>query len=1261
MGKKERVVEGVVWGIVFLAVVLFVSADSGDFSVQTSSASNGSLNLTLQPGGSSNGQNLTNGSILSKLSSDWNFYFRANLTNASGLVLNNSNANCTIRFNETGLFGSYVQMSFNTSIQTWEYNLSFTRKGNQTFNVNCTSLFGTGGNISGIDNYTILNTPPVINRSQITQMMTSLSCTEDVLCTRNLSLEVTEDDFNDRSFLIFNASDSTTLTNYSLATHGFLMINKTIMLSNQSQELRFTVNDTSGTIDSAIVPVTITFVNDAPTFISLTNQSFNISTIFNYNISATDEENNLAFGFNITFVECNTRSWSTRGSSNCTLFTSNQYSTNATTLNMTFSPTKNDVGYYILNISVNDTGNLTGLRSQLVNFTVLDTNTHPYFSYVCDSERNTSENAAFSCRINASDLGEVNNLTFYSNETWFLNVSNVSVNETTGWNGSVVVSFTASDLYVGNWTINISVNDTGSPRLQNSTRISFNITNVNDPVGFHPLSNITAYTTLNYTLYVNASDDDLLIPYKLAYNENLTFSSNESWVSISPFELVASSNRTQARIVITSHGVGTGNYTVNLTVRDASNTSSSVIFFGVQVLNNTPPAWNSSFNPNRSVTEGTPFILNLSANVSDADGDSITFNYGLANSFPAFTLNLTTGIVNFTANDSDVGFHSVSINASDGKSNSTLTFNFSVSNVNDNPIIGSNITVFNGVVDSNSNINITEGKQIVITLDVYDDDFLIPAAQRSYYNESLSFNLTIQGRNNQLFNFTLLTAPTTGSNRSVYESVFTTNTSDPGVYNITINISDNSSGSAVLRFNLTIANISHGPTLTSIDDKNFSIFETFMHDFNATDTEDGSDGASGSNITFAIINLTAGGNFLTINSTTGVINFTLNQTFAGVWRFNVSVNDSDGSYNYTLFNLTVYDYPYLINPTASHVFNSRENVSYMLNVSANHSVRGRLTYALSYRGLKNETIAIGNATNFSLSFFFNYTDENTCQNFTLYLNMSHEKLSNTTSWNATVNHSSQPLTFVGTIGGEDQAIEAVNTHTVTLSNYFFDADAFDSCYYQKVLFSYSSIAGTATGGAITTTVVDAIGGTTPTITFSASSAGSANFSITGTEYNESNSSQILRTVASNNFSVDLTISTTTTTTTVSGGGGGGGATVPVAVIKPFRLLVQGSITSRLKDKLVIPVVVMNNGTKDFKDILLKASVSKNGVFRKDILATFDNSFITQLGAYQSKNVTLVVDVNTEEPGVYDITLDGSVREPAYHETAKIVLTVDESK
>ena len=139
---------------------------------------------------------------------------------------------------------------------------------------------------------------------------------------------------------------------------------------------------------------------------------------------------------------------------------------------------------------------------------------------------------------------------------------------------------------------------------------------------------------------------------------------------------------------------------------------------------------------------------------------------------------------------------------------------------------------FNGVVDSNSNINITEGKQIVITLDVYDDDFLIPAAQRSYYNESLSFNLTIQGRNNQLFNFTLLTAPTTGSNRSVYESVFTTNTSDPGVYNITINISDNSSGSAVLRFNLTIANISHGPTLTSIDDKNFSIFETFMHDFN---------------------------------------------------------------------------------------------------------------------------------------------------------------------------------------------------------------------------------------------------------------------------------------------------------------------------------------------------------------------------------------------------------------------------------------------
>ena len=1023
------------------------------------------------------------------------------------------------------------------------------------------------------------------------------------------------------------------------STSGILIINSTD--DNQSGILRTLIlaHDFS---DNSETAVTYTFVinttNDAPVFAGLQNESFNMSSLFERIINITDEENNIPFSLNITFLNCSTAQWSTRNNINCTLFNSSQYSFNQTAgiLNISFTPSRNDVGDYIINFTASDSGNTSlpynASTSMLVNFSVLVVNSIPYFTYLCDNERNATEDAEFTCRINVSDVDELNNLTISANYSWFLfngssNSMSQPVNITTGYNTSFIVNFTPRDLQVGNWSINISIKDTGSPQRINSSIFWFFINNTEDLPSLDFINNYTIYE--NKTIYVNATDDDLLVSDKRVKNESLSFASNNSAVNISFFS--SSENKTIAKITINFNGLTADmNHTIKINLTDTAGNYAERNFT-VEVLSNNAPAWNQTSYVS-IYYEGNNTYLNLSKYVSDLDaGDSIIFSYTNDTSFPSFSLNSITGIINFNSVDEDVGQHILWINATDGKLNSLAKFNFTIYNVNDAPFIES-------ITDQIT----SEDNATAIQLYIYDEDLKIPI---QIYNESLFVNLTIYGVNASLFSFSLIDR-TNDINKSYYLATFTPGKSDVGIYNITINVTDLSNASSFISFNLTVNAINHAPVLMNLTNQTSSINRTFYYRINASDVEDGNSADLGNNNFTFSYNFTSGSSFLNstnFNSTTGIINITFNSSQEGRYRINITVRDLNYTNTSSDFWLFVYGIPNVTFPLLNYEFNLAENTQSNLTFRANHSVEDNLTFVFYVNNiLRNNLNYYGNNTNLTWQFTPNYTDETfEKKNLTLVvINNLYPELNFSVDWNITINHTNYPINFSGHIDGSqanyDQQI------VISLDNYFSDIDNADSAYNQTINFS---IASNLTPSYITPSFNGF------TLTLSSLIAISELLTITASDLNSSN--YTLSNASSNVFQITFTTPSTTPTPTPSSGGG--------TTIKPIllKIILPEPVSAYKKERIVLPIALSNMGKVDLSGISLSGSVTKNNVLRDDFSLSFSKPNISSLAAGKSENVTLTINIGTEEPGLYEITVSVNVKSPSYSDWAKLYLTVKE--
>ncbi len=162
----------------------------------------------------------------------------------------------------------------------------------------------------------------------------------------------------------------------------------------------------------------------------------------------------------------------------------------------------------------------------------------------------------------------------------------------------------------------------------------------------------------------------------------------------------------------------------------------------------------------------------------------------------------------------------------------------------------------------------------------------------------------------------------------------------------------------------------------------------------------------------------------------------------------------------------------------------------------------------------------------------------------------------------------------------------------------------------------------------------------PTINFSSTTTSSCNFTVTGFEYNESNISQLLTTLESNNFSVELNIDTQIITQTVT-------QSSSVSRSVSLRIITPGLVSVFPYQTISIPITIENNGQYAMSSIALNYSVLKDKISTNLVDVTLSPSAISSLGKGEKRNLTLTISPRTSNIGYYDVVLNATSVSPVY--------------
>ncbi|MDD5192217.1 MAG: hypothetical protein PHH54_05470 [Candidatus Nanoarchaeia archaeon] len=420
-----------------------------------------------------------------------------------------------------------------------------------------------------------------------------------------------------------------------------------------------------------------------------------------------------------------------------------------------------------------------------------------------------------------SDIVEVdiNDELFYGVDISNTTLTDYELNET----GMLIINVTHSDHALQNRIIGLNVQD-NNRELWKSALLEVDLQSVNDAPKFVNLGNKTFNEGDLFEYIIDVSDEEGDDPFK--FNINYISCDAVNNPSCNLFKGNYTFDEFNGRIYIsfTPTNADIGSYLINFSVMDNSSlgnkTTSQLVNFTV-----TPAIWISSIQLDHLMTEDENKIINLTEYILSDYQNDVNFSFSLINSqFPSFnsSFNLTTGVINISPNDVDVGYNRVEIIASSSVLSSLRIFNFTVLDINDNPVIKEPLTANppESVIDGNSNMRIYENKEIKIILFIEDDDFLIPSSA-----EELDVNVSIEGPNETLFGF--VEGGKISDNRMRYDAIFTPRNESVGDYNITINVTDSGGAFDNLRFNLTIEQMDYDtPNITYPgEDKEFNLKE----------------------------------------------------------------------------------------------------------------------------------------------------------------------------------------------------------------------------------------------------------------------------------------------------------------------------------------------------------------------------------------------------------------------------------------------------
>ncbi|MEK6850146.1 MAG: CARDB domain-containing protein [Nanoarchaeota archaeon] len=137
----------------------------------------------------------------------------------------------------------------------------------------------------------------------------------------------------------------------------------------------------------------------------------------------------------------------------------------------------------------------------------------------------------------------------------------------------------------------------------------------------------------------------------------------------------------------------------------------------------------------------------------------------------------------------------------------------------------------------------------------------------------------------------------------------------------------------------------------------------------------------------------------------------------------------------------------------------------------------------------------------------------------------------------------------------------------------------------------------------------------------------------------------------------------TTAVPSSGGssGGGGGGTVEEVKTFSLKIIHIGFISVDKKDKIKIPIEVVNDGQLNLVGIKLGVFVDPKLNGSRSITAALDIDEISSLASGESKNVTLTVNIDTDEEGEYNLNIQAQIDSLSYSDSSLIRISIKEGK
>jgi len=528
--------------------------------------------------------------------------------------------------------------------------------------INFTPTFEDIGNYSikitvsdGIDSVFTL-----MNLSILNNTAPEIDTINDTVGMENIPFDLTVTGFDaDSDNLTFTSNYSEMLTstqiNKTAAKFSFTPVDD----NTGNHTILVTVTDEKGATDSTTFMLEIVDKNNPPVLDPIGDKVAKINKTFSLNVNASDLDSGDTLAF----------------SDNTTLF-----DINPSTGLIEFIPDISQEGDYTINISVTDDAAIPGIDWEIVVFTITE-NRPPVIDPI--ENQSATEDLEFNLTINATDP-DGDTLTFSDNTPLF------DIDPLTGF-----INFTPNVTQIGLHNIEITVDDGDNGTA--SATFWLNISEINDPPYFDPpLENQTAIENTQFYYDINATDEE---------NDTLAYYDNSTLFNISSTGLINFTPTTE----------NIGNHSINISVSDNNNITSSVII--ITVLNKNDPPYITVYAPlNLTLNTAENSSLQFSVTADDDDliyGDILTYAWYLD------SVNQSASQSWFYEPDfTAAGQHNITIIVSDTYNETDrITWNISVNNTNRLPTFGIKVQTteedFNAGITNNTNTTTQSGSIIL--------------------------------------------------------------------------------------------------------------------------------------------------------------------------------------------------------------------------------------------------------------------------------------------------------------------------------------------------------------------------------------------------------------------------------------------------------------------------------------------------------------------------------------------------------------------